>query len=159
LLANLKVPNRVHRKKLDPDPSLRKVSLTNTQGETVIIWGSKAKETKGKPGKFFCPGCLTETSYVPVKVSRYFTLYFVPLFPTETLAEHVRCGSCKGDFNKVVLSHSKEQILATLSPWKCASCNNLNPFDKSDCLACGTTRREPTGEGVPNQVEASSTSR
>lgn len=110
----------------------------------MIIWGSKAKQTTGESGSFFCPSCKDDRRYTTIKWSRYFTLYFIPLFPTETLGTHVQCNSCRGDFKPAVLKYSKEDILQATSPWNCRSCNNLNPPADDACLACGKQRVEPS---------------
>ncbi len=102
----------------------------------MIIWGSKTRQTRGKTGSFFCPGCQLDKGYAQVKWSRYFTLYFIPLFPTETLETRLECNSCKGQFKESVLGLSREQILAATTPWKC-NCGNTNPPGQSRCLGCG----------------------
>jgi len=108
----------------------------------MIIWGSKAKETTSAEGTFFCPGCLADTRYVTVRLSRYFTLYFIPLFPTSTLAEHVHCLLCTGDFRMSVLSAPRERIMAAVIPWNCVDCNNRNPASRGVCVACGALRTQ-----------------
>ena len=118
------------------------------QGTQMIIWGSKAREVLGQPGNFFCPQCLDDRRYTSVKIARYFTLYFIPLFPTETLAENVRCQDCRGDFRKDVLHHSREQILAAVSPWACQECGNTNSAGHSACLNCGRARQSAPAEAA-----------
>ena len=108
----------------------------------MIIWGSKARQTTGQVGDFFCPSCKADCRYTTIKWSRYFTLYFIPLFPTETLSTHVQCNTCRGDFNPAVLTHSREDILLATSPWSCTSCSNLNAPGSDGCLACGQLRSE-----------------
>lgn len=54
---------------------------------------------------------MAESPYSYMRVSRYFTLYFIPLFPTSTLGHYVRCDSCKGELPEVVLQCSREEIL------------------------------------------------
>ncbi len=105
----------------------------------MIIWGSRAKESVVGPTEFFCPRCRTEVPGEHVRVSSYFTLYFIPLFPTSTLGEYVRCDECQGEFNMSVLDLSREQVEAGSTPWKCAHCGNGNPSDYKECLSC----REP----------------
>jgi hypothetical protein len=108
----------------------------------MIIWGSKVKEDQVAQGQFFCPGCATDASYKRIKVAKYFTLYFIPLFPTESFGEYVRCGSCRGDYKPGVLSHSREQIMAAISPWACA-CGNSNAPGSETCVSCNASRAEP----------------
>jgi len=106
----------------------------------MTIWGSKAKETTSAEGTFFCPGCLADTRYVTVRLPRYFTLCFIPLFSTSTLAEHVHCLLCSGDFRMNVLTTSRDRIMAAVIPWNCVDCNHLNPASRGVCVACGALR-------------------
>jgi hypothetical protein len=103
----------------------------------MIIWGSKAKEAQISTGSFFCPQCMADSTYSYMRVSRYFTLYFIPLFPTSTLGEYVRCNGCRGEMTHMVIQFTREQILASVEPWTCEKCANRNPRSESQCLACG----------------------
>jgi len=104
----------------------------------MIIWGSKAKESQVGSGTFFCPNCKADAPYSHMRVSRYFTLYFIPLFPTSTLGAYVRCGACNVQLQDVVLQYSREQIMQSVQPWTCPGCGNRNPSSQSTCLACGS---------------------
>lgn len=115
----------------------------------MIIWGSKAKEKEIATGAFYCPQCRQQSSYGHVRVSRYFTLYFIPLFPTETLGEAVLCKSCGSDFNLSVLSYTPEQIEAALQPWLCTKCNNRNPPSEIACLGCRTPKSLAAAPAAP----------
>lgn len=106
----------------------------------MIIWGSKVRETSAAKGNFFCPSCRDDRSYEQLKISRYFTLYFIPLFPMDRLGDYVRCGGCRGEFKSGVLQHSREQILEALQPWACAGCGNRNPASANSCVGCQQAR-------------------
>ncbi|MES2598487.1 MAG: zinc-ribbon domain-containing protein [Verrucomicrobiota bacterium] len=106
----------------------------------MIIWGSKAKQKEIASGEFYCPQCRQHSAYAHLRVSRYFTLYFIPLFPMETLGEGVCCRSCAGEFNMSVLSFTPEQIEAAMHPWLCGKCGNRNPQPEIACLGCRTPR-------------------
>jgi len=69
----------------------------------MIIWGSKARTITESSGKFYCPECDDYKIYESKKVKRYFTLYFMPLFPTSDLGEYIECGECKSTFKENVL--------------------------------------------------------
>ena len=71
----------------------------------MIIWGSMGREIKVAHGLFHCPQCNSDQHYEHMRVSRYFTLYFIPLFPTETLGEFVRCLACQQTFKPEVLDY------------------------------------------------------
>ena len=62
----------------------------------MLIWGSKGKEKVLEQGRFFCPKCNAERLYIHKRVSKQFTLYFIPLFETKKLGEVVECQTCKG---------------------------------------------------------------
>lgn len=110
----------------------------------MIIWGSRAKDQTIGQGSFFCPACKNQTGYSHQRVSRYFTLYFIPLFPTSTLGEYVRCGSCRAEMRPEVLRLTREQIEQVTAPWTCASCNNRNSHSERACVSCGTARGATT---------------
>ncbi|MEA3209107.1 MAG: hypothetical protein QOE70_2164 [Chthoniobacter sp.] len=118
----------------------------------MIIWGSKAKQKQIATGTFYCPQCRKESAYSHLRVSRYFTLYFIPLFPTQTLGEAICCTTCAGEFKTAVLSLTAEQIEAALQPWVCPKCGNRNARSESRCLACGAT---PMAEPPPLPAKAS----
>jgi hypothetical protein len=108
----------------------------------MIIWGSTGKQKTIGEEPFFCPRCRTEATGEHVRVSRYFTLYFIPLFPTSTLGEYIRCDECAGEFDMSVLDLTREDVETALAPWKCAHCGNNNPANYQECLGCQEPRTE-----------------
>lgn len=110
----------------------------------MIIWGSRAKDKTIGQGGFFCPACKNQTSYSHQRVSRYFTLYFIPLFPTQTLGEYIRCGTCRSELRPEVLRLTREQIELATAPWTCTACNNRNSASERACISCGTARGAST---------------
>ena len=107
-----------------------------------IIWGSRARESTAEQGEFYCPHCRADAGYDLVKVSNYFTLFFIPLFPIGTLGEYVRCDGCDSQLDASVLDYTREEIEAHLQPWKCSNCGNQNPPDHRACLSCQTPRHQ-----------------
>ena len=81
----------------------------------MIIWGSKGKETKLSEGDFFCPKCRSERAYKQKRISKYFTLYFVPLFETKNLGEFVECQICKSGFDLQILDPSYQIMLKLIA--------------------------------------------
>lgn len=71
----------------------------------MIIWGTRGLTRKGKVGRFFCPQCDVERDYRTVKVQRFFTLYFIPIIPMETVYEGVRCEACASEYKRAVLGY------------------------------------------------------
>ena len=76
----------------------------------MLIWGSKGKEKELSRGQFFCPKCNDERLYVQKKVSKMFTLYFIPLFETKNLGEFVECQSCRSGFDPKILEASNQGL-------------------------------------------------
>lgn len=106
----------------------------------MIIWGSTGKEKRVDTSRFYCPNCRDYADGNHIRVSRYFTLYFIPLFPMETLGEYVRCDDCDGEYNMSILDLTKEEFEASLKPWKCGQCGNSNPAEYEQCLSCKVDR-------------------
>lgn len=64
----------------------------------MIIYGTRGKEIVEGYGSFTCPVCRMTTACTNKSIKRYFTLYFIPLFPINTVATWVECGQCGGQF-------------------------------------------------------------
>jgi uncharacterized membrane protein YebE (DUF533 family) len=69
----------------------------------LFIWGFKGRSKKQSDGQFYCPDCGDYRMYFLMMVKRWFTFYFIPIFPTSTLGEYVECQTCKSTFNEQVL--------------------------------------------------------
>ncbi len=72
----------------------------------MIIWGSRGREIEQGRGEFNCPQCDAQQHFRQVRVSTYFTLYFIPLFETQHHGDYVECQSCRMQFNPAVLSYT-----------------------------------------------------
>lgn len=105
----------------------------------MIIWGTRGREKTVDYGSFHCPSCRGSAPYEHRRVSTYFTLYFIPLFPISTQGEYIQCGQCNGAYDTALLNVSPEQMAALTAPWRCG-CGNSNPADYGECLACGMVR-------------------
>jgi hypothetical protein len=115
----------------------------------MIIWGSTTKDKIVDQGEFYCPQCRGHTAYFHHSVQQYFTLYFIPLFPTGTLAEFIQCQKCGSSFEPAVRELSAGQVEGLFQPWACPNCQNLNPTSEMRCLRCQTTRLV---QDAPDQV-------
>jgi len=60
-----------------------------------IISGTKLIGRTIKNGTFSCPKCNMERGYRLRKNERYFSLFFIPLFPIAKLEDTLECTSCK----------------------------------------------------------------
>ena len=91
----------------------------------MIIWGSKARTFTERQGNFYCPECGDYKDYKFIKVKKYFTLYFIPLFPTSDLGEYVECSECKSTFKESVLEHDPEEKEKTIRGLYWTACMNI----------------------------------
>lgn len=71
----------------------------------MIIWGSKSREKIVAQGQFYCPRCRILRPYYKKRISRYFTIYFIPIFETKLLAEFIECDGCGTYFKPEVLQN------------------------------------------------------
>ena len=71
----------------------------------ILIWGLRARAKAIASGEFFCSKCGADRTYVLQQVRRWFTLFFIPLFPVgKVLGEQVQCSTCHTVFGPQVLN-------------------------------------------------------
>ena len=70
----------------------------------LIIFGRKGVTSTTNRGTFDCPACGTGKPFEHKKARRFFTLYFIPLIPLQTLGEWVECGGCGKQWKPTVLA-------------------------------------------------------
>lgn len=70
----------------------------------MIIWGTKGRYKVLKKGIFFCPECKRKTEYAYKRASKYFTLYFIPIFSMENYGDFVECLQCGTLYKPEILS-------------------------------------------------------
>jgi hypothetical protein len=70
----------------------------------VIIFGTRNRIGTVERGTFACPRCGPGQSYERKHAKRWFTLYFIPIFPVGDLGQFIECGLCRGTFKIEVLS-------------------------------------------------------
>ena len=75
----------------------------------MIIFGTRGVKSTIKEGQFHCPQCESQQRYRHRKVTRFFTLYFIPVIPLGKVGEYVECQSCKGTFIPKVLNYNRNQ--------------------------------------------------
>jgi len=78
----------------------------------MIIWGWRTLTSTVFRGTFFCPDCAQQRPYSRRRMRRFFTLYFIPLFPTKTLGEYIECDACTSTYKETVLEYqpSREAV-------------------------------------------------
>ena len=72
-----------------------------------IIFGTRGVKSTIKEGKFACPQCQSFTQYKHKKVTKFFTLYFIPLIPLGSQGTYVECQQCRNTFIERVLELSQ----------------------------------------------------
>lgn len=70
----------------------------------ILIAGIRARAKTIATGEFFCAHCGADRSYVLQQIRRWFTFFFIPLFPLgKPVGEHVVCTTCGTRFAPKVL--------------------------------------------------------
>ena len=72
----------------------------------LILFGTKDRRKVEGAGKFGCPKCGVERGYEVIVLREWFTLFFVPIFPTandEGRDYFVECATCKSTYDTDVL--------------------------------------------------------
>lgn len=75
----------------------------------MIIFGTRGVKSTIKSGDFHCPQCDQTKPYRHRKVTKFFTLYFIPVIPLGSRGEYVECRECNGTFITRVLSTNSTQ--------------------------------------------------
>lgn len=97
----------------------------------MLIYGYRNKEIEKGTGMFECPQCREQRVYKRKHLVRYFTLFFIPLFPLGKVAEYLECQTCKKTFSpdwfySGALLNETESHSQSTSP--------LSPAQKGSCL-------------------------
>ncbi len=110
----------------------------------IIIFGTRGVERKLDAGRFHCPHCRRDSSYTRKRLTRFFTLYFIPVIPLGKIGELVRCDTCGSTYSPEVLRLTPSDVQYVASPWRCTQCQNVNPADYASCVSCGNPRAMDT---------------
>ncbi len=84
----------------------------------IIIYGTRGVTSNLEEGDFHCPHCQNESSYKLKQVRRFFTLFFIPIFPISSGIRYVECGNCGSQYEEAVLDYrpkSTEEALTVLA--------------------------------------------
>ncbi|MEM9319917.1 MAG: TerB family tellurite resistance protein [Pseudomonadota bacterium] len=80
----------------------------------ILIWGTRGRTSEVYSGDFYCPDCCGQKGFALQEVKRWFTFFFIPIFPINTLGKYVECGDCKSTFNERVLQLDPERARVEL---------------------------------------------
>ncbi len=64
---------------------------------------------------FVCPVCKEPESYVHLSFTRWFTFFFVPVFPIHRVGEHVECQACHSRFDPTVVQAATSDAVVIAS--------------------------------------------
>ena len=81
-----------------------------------IVWGFRGRWSTKKEhtGQFFCPHCGGDRTWVLNVLRRWFTLFWIPLFPTgKPAGQAVQCTTCGNRFQESVLQQATAGEMAT----------------------------------------------
>jgi zinc ribbon protein len=81
----------------------------------MIIYGHHQRKTDVATGEFDCPQCQTQRTFKHKRVDRYFTLFFIPLFPIGRLGEYVECQTCLRTYRTDVLNEPAARAVTPVS--------------------------------------------
>jgi hypothetical protein len=111
----------------------------------MIVYGYKGKQIEVGRGQFFCSNCKKIRQYRKLRISRYFTLFFIPLFPYKTLAEYVECQGCFSGFKLEVLNSQNIDTSESEKPLERFELIGLwkEIFQKIDCKEIIENRKYP----------------
>jgi hypothetical protein len=130
----------------------------------LIIWGSRNRSCTVDSGKFYCPNCRRSARYDLIEIRRYFTLYFLPLFPVGQTTAYVRCLRCHSNYEEEILDYEPPPAIA--EPAEVEEVHVAEAADDDPLLAeaerelhsgasMATVQRKLVGQGL-NQQQAES---
>jgi DNA-directed RNA polymerase subunit RPC12/RpoP len=70
----------------------------------MIIYGYRNKNIEGRTGTFACPNCGEQRVFKHIRIVRYFTLFFIQLFPLGKVSEYIQCQTCRKSYPITVIS-------------------------------------------------------
>jgi len=83
----------------------------------IIMFGWRSRASAIGHGTFLCPHCGADRQYSHMRMRRWFTLFFIPVIPLNTLGEFVQCDTCKQNFKMLVLSTPTTATLQNELMW------------------------------------------
>jgi hypothetical protein len=109
----------------------------------IIIVGNRTRKKDVGMGRFFCPNCDGIQTYRRKRIARYFTLYFVPVFPMRTPGEVLQCQGCLLNWQPEVLGRnllSRDEPTGRSTSGKqsiCTRCHSEYSSMLRSCPECG----------------------
>src|SRR5690349_3902560 len=80
-------------------PFARERNMSRRNGGLFIIWGSRNRISgEGQSVQAICPRCQQMAVLEGKEMKRWFTLYFIPIFPTGGGIRFTQCSRCRFQF-------------------------------------------------------------
>ena len=122
----------------------------------LIIFGLRVFYRTIAQGTFHCRRCGGDRQYRHRAGRRWFTLFFLPVIPLNTVGEHVQCTTCRTRYVTDVLSQpTTAQMQAALpAGMRAAASAMLRSGDPASAVSRQRAIEAVIGSGVPNYDEA-----
>jgi hypothetical protein len=122
----------------------------------LIIFGMRVFYRTIAQGTFHCRRCGGDRQYRHRAGRRWFTLFFLPVIPLNTVGEHVQCTTCRTRYVTEVLSQpTTAQMQAALpAGMRAAASAMLRSGDPASAVSRQRAIEAVIGSGVPNYDEA-----
>ena len=65
---------------------------------TIFGWSTRISNESGPPVRTFCPSCRAQSQLVGKRHGKWFTLYFIPIFPMDSGTRFTQCTQCHAQF-------------------------------------------------------------
>jgi hypothetical protein len=107
----------------------------------VIIFGFRGRIATLGTGQFYCPRCHGDRAFTRKGVRRWFTLFFVPVFPiSATTGTRVCCDTCGGAFNEEALTLPTAEAFRSVygSAFRSCALEVLRAGDPTNAVARAT---------------------
>ncbi len=99
-----------------------------------LIWGFRTRnKPAGSPGQFYCTTCSLPMTYVPLRQTTYFHIFFVPLLPISSEPHGIQCTGCKHLFEEEAIYYAPKK---QMSSWKCPVCSKRWSESSICCPLC-----------------------
>ncbi len=122
----------------------------------LIIFGLRVFYRTIAQGTFHCRRCGGDRQYRHRAGRRWFTLFFLPVIPLNTVGEHVQCTTCRTRYVTDVLSQATTAQMQAALPagMRAAVSAMLRSGDPASAVSRQRAIEAVIGSGVPNYDEA-----
>jgi hypothetical protein len=122
----------------------------------LIIFGLRVFYRTIAQGVFYCRRCGGDRQYRHRSGRRWFTLFFIPVIPLNSVGEHVQCGSCRTRYVTDVLSQptTAQMQVALPAGMRAAASAMLRSGDPNSPVSRQRAIEAVIGAGTPGYDEA-----